>query len=848
LEVLIRWSVPDASAESWSQVIVSVEDITPQKQAEEVLRLQATALESAANAIVIAKRNGTIVWVNPAFSELTGYSFEETVGQTPSILKSGLNDSSLYADLWQTVLAGKVWHCDELINRRKDGSIYFEQMTITPVLNRNGRVIQFIAIKEDISERKQIEKQLRRQLQEEELLRQIVSINPSADQLKAALDLICTKLAEFYAVPVVSVVQVDKEAMLIDILGYYQNPETEASLTSLANILPIEQLVQQSTTTFIANVQQSAKLASVRELLQAFDNYATLMIPFQSSDAVNGLVMLDTNHPVVFQEDDIQFIDQVALHLGQIIQRVQAEQALQKQRDFARQIMLNMGQGLFLLESDGQISFCNPAFAELLGYEQGALIGRFIKQFGQFEPHKRVQEVDLTREDGSLIRVLVTAVPQQQFANTGIICVVTDLSAQKKIENTLAQARDQALKATRLKSEFLANMSHEIRTPLNAVIGMTSLVLDTPLTAEQQDYIETIRSSSEVLLTLINDILDFSKIEAGKMELEQRPFYLRNCVEEAIGIVSNKASEKGLALSYAIKSEVQNHIVGDIGRLRQVLVNLLSNAIKFTDKGGVILTVGPGPQWAKDGLAGGLTLQFSVKDTGIGISSEQLERLFKSFSQVDASATRKHGGTGLGLAISKQLVEMMGGHIWLESDFGYGSTFHFTIATEAAGTGFEQKLAAQARQRQTAILAAQPTAVLPTVDATQGQTHPLRILVAEDNRVNQKVALSILARLGYQADIANNGQEAVDALAERPYDVILMDVQMPQMDGVAATHHIRQQLPPAQQPTIIAMTAHALAGDREKYLQAGMDNYISKPVRIQELQQALLLVTVRNTV
>ncbi|MEZ4591320.1 MAG: PAS domain S-box protein [Chloroflexota bacterium] len=846
LEVLIRWSVPDASAESWSQVIVSVEDITPQKQIEEALKLQATALESAANAIVITSHEGTIIWVNPAFTALTGYTFAEVVGQNPRVLKSGLNKPSLYQELWQTVSAGKVWHCDELINRRKDGSFYFEQMTITPVLNKSGEVVQFIAIKEDISERKQIEKQLRRQLQEEELLRQIVSINPPADQLKEALNLICAKLAEFYDFPLVSVVQVDKAAMLTDVWGYYQSPETAGSLTCLANIVPIEQLVQLTAPICIADVQYSPKLASVRELVQAFDNDASLMVPFQASDAFHGLLLFDTNRRIAIHEDDIQFIGQVALQLGQIIQRVQAEQALQKQRDFARQVMLNMGQGLFLLDSKGRISFCNPAFAEMLGYGQAALVGDFITQFGPFELGQRLQEVDFTRVDGSLINVLITAVPHQQVADTGTICVVTDLSAQKKIENTLAQARDQALEATRLKSEFLANMSHEIRTPLNAVIGMTSLVLDTPLNADQQDYIETIRSSSEVLLALINDILDFSKIEAGKMELEKRPFYLRNCVEEAIGIVSNKASEKGLPLSYIIKARVPNHVVGDIGRLRQVLVNLLSNAIKFTDAGEVKLTVSQSPQAADNAHPDKLVLQFSVQDTGIGILPEQLDRLFKSFSQVDASATRKHGGTGLGLAISKQLVEMMGGHIWLESEFGRGSTFYFTIATENVAAA--QNRAAQARQRQTALLAAQPTAVPPPPDATLGQKHPLRILVAEDNRVNQKVALSILARLGYQADIANNGEEAVAALRERPYDVILMDVQMPQMDGVAATQHIRQQLPPAQQPTIIAMTAHALAGDREKYLQAGMDNYISKPVRIQELQQALALVPAQKVV
>jgi CheY-like chemotaxis protein len=440
------------------------------------------------------------------------------------------------------------------------------------------------------------------------------------------------------------------------------------------------------------------------------------------------------------------------------------------------------------------------------------------------------------RADGSLINVLVTAVPHENRYGCESICVVTDLSAQKKIENTLAQTRDQALEATRLKSEFLANMSHEIRTPLNAIIGMTSLMFDSSLNAEQQDYMQTIYSSGELLLALISDILDFSKIEAGKLELEERPFYLRSCLEEAICIVSNQASAKGLAMSYVIDQQVPSYIIGDIGRLRQVLVNLLSNALKFTNDGEVLLTVTNGQQ--RQGMPNSQMIQFSVKDTGIGVSPEQVDRLFKSFSQVDASTTRKYGGTGLGLAISKQLVEMMGGKIWVESEFGQGSTFFFTITAEAARGGQERSLANNATCVQTAMLAP-PTAVSPPLNTSLGQTHPLRILIVEDNRVNQKVALRILARLGYEADIANNGQEALDALRERPYDVIFMDVQMPVMDGVTATQEIRQQWPPNKQPSIVAMTAHALTGDREKYLQLGMDEYISKPIRVQALQTLL---------
>lgn len=858
LHVSLRWSVVAGFEETFSQVIVSVLDITEQRQAEELLTLQSTALESAANAIVITKKNGDIIWVNSAFTTLTGYTASEAIGQNPRILKSGLNNPSLYTELWQTLLAGQVWYCEELINRRKDGTLYYEQMTITPVADRYGNIVQFIAVKEDISQRKQIETQLRRQLQEEELLRQIVAINPTVGQLQDALLQICEKLAAFYAVSCVSFALIDKSVMLADLLAEYRLPDASELVMSLANILPIDQLAQQQSIAFIPNVKKSAELKPVWDILHGLDNYAALLVPVEVSKTLQGMLLFDLDQPALFALDDIEFIAQVSSHLSQMLQRIQAEQLVQKERDFAYQVMKNLGQGLVILEPDWRISYCNPAFANLLGHEEAYFIGRSfvdVVEDGAFEAiasmteaerraRRSVRELNLVCKSGELIRVMISAVPRSNdFVNNGAICVVTDLTAQKKIADTLAQARDQALEATRLKSEFLANMSHEIRTPLNAVIGMTSLMLNSRLNAEQQDYMQTIYNSGELLLSLINDILDFSKIEAGKLELEARPFYLRSCVEEALGVVRNKAAEKKLALSCFVDEELPDYILGDSSRVRQVLVNLLSNAIKFTDEGEVVLSVGASQLGVDAGADGRFLLQFSVKDTGIGVAAEHFDRLFKSFSQVDTSTTRKYGGTGLGLAISKQLVEMMGGHIGVESQYGQGSTFYFTIVTQCVPV--EQKEERTARQQdraarvQTSSLG-QPTAVPPSIDASLSQTYPLRILVAEDNRVNQKVALSLLGRMGYQADIANNGQEAIDALRERPYDVVLMDVQMPELDGVAATLQIRQLLPPPQQPFIIAMTAHALIGDREKYLQVGMDNYLSKPVRIQELQRVLI--------
>ncbi|MGB3509281.1 MAG: response regulator [Microcoleaceae cyanobacterium] len=689
----------------------------------------------------------------------------------------------------------------------------------------------------------------------------------------------------------------------------------------------------------------------------------------QTKEELQSKIATLTQLLEVSENSTLKQSDRLEQTIRQLSQTLKDLKKTQKEVDFQK-LALDEASIVAITDSQGMINYVNDNFCQISQYSRAELIGQnhriiksnehsseFFKNLWQTISQGKVWrgEIKNRAKDSTFYWVDTTIVPflDEESKPFQYLAIRFNITQNKQTQKELELKKIEAEAANRAKSEFLAMMSHEIRTPMNGVIGMTGLLLNTELTSEQIDFVETIRNSSDALLTIINDILDFSKIESGKLELENQAFNLRECIEIALDLFAEQAANQKIELAYYWHPSTPTNIILDFTRIRQIIVNLLSNAIKFTKDGEVILSISA-RNINQDKNNHYCEIEFAVKDTGIGISPEQQNRLFKPFSQVDASTTRKYGGTGLGLVICKRLAEMMGGEVWVESILDKGSTFYFTIMAEITDSLPEiipvdlqgkkvlivddnaTNCQILTRQTQTwnmlPVATKQPNQALewlkqgkyfdviildwqmPNMDGLMlaeairelqycqklplimlsslgippkdivrkinfaavvmkpikqsklydilnqvcglkipknipksiamsttkdRETFGIHILLAEDNIVNQKVALLTLKSLGYRADVVANGLEVIEALKRQPYDLILMDVQMPEMDGLEATRWICQNFPQSQKPHIIAMTANAMEGDRQICLDAGMDNYLAKPIKMQQLKTIL---------
>ncbi|MCF6252967.1 MAG: response regulator [Methylococcaceae bacterium] len=892
--------------------------------------------------VSITNVKGDITLINDKFCEISGYSRNELIGQNHRLLNSAYHDRHFFGDMYRTIASGNVWH-GEICNKAKDGYLYWVESTIVPFKDNEGKPQSYIAIRTDISERKRSELAVKESNSQMELVMASTGVGVWDWQMLTG--------------------KIDFNARWAAITGY-----------TLDELRPF---VMQ---TWTAMVHPKDLMASNQAMEKHFDGVADRYeceIRLKHKKG-HWVWVLDTGRLV--ERDENGFPQRMIGTLLDISERKKAELRQQQNEQKFLELFRSSDDAMLLMDKDTFID-CNAAAAKLLGFSDTNQLLQYhpwdlsppTQPDGQDSLKKAKKMILIALEKGVnrfewehrkqtgesiLVEVSLAHTPILIGGKTVIHCIWRDLTRIKQAEADLVQAKEIAEAANKTKSEFLANMSHEIRTPMNGVIGMTELLLDDNLEPEQHKRALTIKRSADSLLTIINDILDFSKIEAGKLDLEILDFDLGTLLEDIADTFALRAIESDLEFICSANPTIPLWYKGDPGRIRQILTNLVGNAIKFTAQGEVsvhyeLIT-------AEDGQA---LLRFAVKDTGIGLSAEQQQNLFQKFSQADGSTTRKYGGTGLGLAISKQLVEMMGGKIGIESKLEHGSTFWFTLVLEQVEAkasslqthdlrdenilvvddnatnrlvfgeffkawqvpydlvesgpralqtmydavdnetpytmvlidrrmpgmdgvilgnsirndeqlsstrlaliashgqrgdakkmhehGFDAYLTKPVHQSElySALLqlaglqSDKPTeAMITRYTAREQQPNfQAKALVVDDNNVNQVVARGMLAKFGIEADIANNGQDALDLLTEFNYDLVFMDCQMPVMDGYTATQHIRDSQSSVQNHRIpvIAMTANAMQGDREKCMAVGMDDFIAKPVDPIKLHKVL---------
>ena len=817
-------------SEKFSGKVVILNDITERKHAEGALRESEmrlrTIFDTSSAGIIIVDTAGRITQANQRLAELFACPLEKMIGRTyPEFIHP--DERPVGTSIMQAMMENRLDTVHtERHYLRDDGSDFWGYMNGRRMVGSKGEFMGLLGIISDISDYKRTEDELRRKTALFE-----AQVEATSDGILVVDDegrriITNHKLLSVMKVPSHISDEINDEALLQYVAGKTKDPDQF--------------------------------LGKVRHLYDHKDEICRDEIEFDE-----GIVMDRYSSPVIGKDGEyygrIWTFHDVTDYKHTLGALRDSEQRLSDIIDF-------LPDATFAVDREGAVIAWNRAIEEMTGVAKADIMGKSDHAYAiPFYGKRRPILIDLiflddmeiaenyyfvSRKGDQLIAeamvpllngkrdVFLWGIASPLYDSSGSVIgaieSIRDISRHKKAEEDLLSTNQQleiasqhadkmarqAEQANAAKSEFLANMSHEIRTPMNAVIGMTNLLLYENLNSRQKEYVETIRNSGEALLSIINNILDLSKIEGGMMELEHQPFDLQSTIKESLRLVAATASEKGLDLTYHIDENVPRVILGDPTRVRQILINLINNAVKFTETGGVTASVF-GRKLENDNYE----IHFSIKDTGIGIPEDKLDRLFQSFSQVDATTTRRYGGTGLGLAICRKLVEMMGGKIWVESEARGGCTFHFII---------------QAESTDREPIESGHTASCGDPDIQGDLDHDLRILIAEDNKINQMVTLRMLSKLGCAADVASSGIEVLKALERRDYDLILMDVLMPEMDGLEATKAIRERW--IDGPMIIAMTASALQGDREKCISAGMDSYLSKPATIEDLKHALHFV------
>ena len=763
-------------------------DITERKAADDALRRQAELLNLTHDAVFMRDMRSRVLFWNRGAEECYGFMAAEALGRVTHDLLKTTFPQPLEEILRVLETTGR-WD-GELVHTTRDGKQVVVDSRWSLERDSRGAPVGILEINIDITERKRAEDALRR----------LSAYNRNL--IETSLDPLVT---------------IGADGKIMDV-----NAATE-KITGLSR----GQLIGTDFAEYFTEPSQ-ARAGYEQAFREGFVRDYPLEIRVR--DHIVTPVLYNAS---VYRDEKGEVLGVFAA-ARDISQRKAAEDALRRSNAYNRSLIETALDPLVTIGADGKIMDVNAATEAVTGRSRQQLIGTDFADYftdpalaraGYEQAFRegavRDYPLEIRRVDGYVTPVLYNASVYRDEAGEvlGVFAAARDITLRKRAEEAMRRAKEAAEEADRVKGDFLMNISHEIRTPMNGIIGLTGLALDTTLSAEQRGYLDGVMLSAESLLKMINAILDFSQIETGGLELRQTPFKLRESLAAAVRMLESRAHESGLQFVEEIKPDVPDELTGDPARLWQVLVNLVGNAIKFTRQGQVSLLIE-----AEQLSADSATLRFSVSDTGIGIPPEKRDVLFVPFSQVDTSKTRKYGGAGLGLAVSARLVQLMGGRIWFESDPGKGSTFHFTARFSRPAPAAETAAAIETEH-------APSPAPMPA---------PCRVLVVEDNPINQKLVVRILQNAGHSVATANNGEEALAAVAREDFDLVLMDVQMPVMDGFEATAEIRRREQGAgRRLPIVALTAHAMPGDREKCLEAGMDAYVAKPIQKGELFAAM---------